>query len=284
MNAPDDETTIFDRLLWHISDYKVLKKKPDRNRYLHRRTGHQAEPAPGLEARIAAADRLMRQTFDAGHRSHIHPFLAQEAAASSGIENVFDEEPVQRHEAALRKFLAVKVTKTSLLAMHRTIMRGQPQSQPGQVRTYNVRVGNYRAPDHERAPALLDAALRYMTKTPDPPPVAAAWAHAQFESVHPFCDGNGRTGRAIIQQMLQAPLPISVWILEHQQAYYSRLGGGYWEGYLKWFLEGIEDTCRIIQQDRFPEYAARVLAEARANRPQITCYDPPGPPPPRDHK
>lgn len=147
-------------------------------------------------------------------------------------------------------------------------MHGQPRAQPGMWRTVGVHVGNYRAPESGRVPALMDMMLRYARKTADPPPVAAAWGHARFEAIHPFADGNGRTGRAMIQQQLRAPLPLSVWILARRGQYYAMLANANWESYLEWFLKGIEETCRIIDAGEFAEYAAQTMQDAviRATR------------------
>lgn len=249
-----------------ITGYKVLKKKPERGRYLRRRTGHQAEPCPTLEPAVKAAVKSLAETFPQGLKISPLPHLAEEAAASSAIEDEYHTEDVKRHQEALRRFLQAGLSRTSLLEAHRRIMEGQKRAQPGRLRAVNVYVGSYNAPEHKRVPDLLNAMLLYARKTPDPAPVAAAWGHAQFESVHPFADGNGRTGRAIIQQMLGAPLPLSVWILERRAAYYAMLENADWERYLEWFLQGIETTCARIKSGEFPEYAAGVLTRAAANR------------------
>ena len=249
-----------------ITGYKVMKKKPEPRRYIRRRTGHQAEPHPGLEPAVKAAVKSLADTFPQGMKYRQLPYLAEEASASSAIEDEYHPDDVKRHEEALRRFLKAGLSHASLLEAHRRIMEGQERAQPGRLRTVNVYVGNYHAPEHKRVPDLLKAMLLYARKTTDPAPVAAAWGHAQFESVHPFADGNGRTGRAIIQQMLGVPLPISVWILERRAAYYAMLENADWERYLEWFLEGIEATCTRIKSGEFPEYATSALARAAANR------------------
>ncbi|MCF7811557.1 Fic family protein [bacterium] len=90
--------------------------------------------------------------------------------------------------------------------------------------------------------------------------------HAQFESIHPFLDGNGRIGRLLIpimlcwKKILKEPLLyISLFFKAHQQEYYNRLQqiriNGDWEGWLSFFIEGIYitadqaiDTARKLQE------------------------------------
>ena len=80
-------------------------------------------------------------------------------------------------------------------------------------------------------------------------------AHGQFEMIHPFLDGNGRLGRLLItfllcqQEALKRPLLyLSAYFKEHQEEYYARLyaisNEGDWEGWLKYFLKGVEQVSR----------------------------------------
>ena len=82
-----------------------------------------------------------------------------------------------------------------------------------------------------------------------------ALAHAQFETIHPFTDGNGRIGRLLIALLLcqmkkleQPLLYISLYLLENRPEYYERLTGirakGDWLGWIKFFLLGIELTAK----------------------------------------
>jgi Fic family protein len=80
--------------------------------------------------------------------------------------------------------------------------------------------------------------------------VAAGLAHAQFETIHPFLDGNGRTGRLLIGLMLhersvlsKPVLYLSTHLKRHQAAYFNHLTAvrtvGDWEGWLRFFLQGV---------------------------------------------
>jgi len=84
--------------------------------------------------------------------------------------------------------------------------------------------------------------------------VRAALAHVQFETIHPFLDGNGRLGRLLIvlmlidAEVLQLPLLyLSLFFKQHRSRYYDLLNGvrqnGDWEAWIDFFLEGVESTA-----------------------------------------
>lgn len=86
--------------------------------------------------------------------------------------------------------------------------------------------------------------------------VRCALAHAQFETIHPFLDGNGRVGRLLITFMLveakvlaKPLLYLSVFLKEHRSEYYDRLTAvrakGDWEGWVKFFLRGVSETAKL---------------------------------------
>jgi Fic family protein len=91
------------------------------------------------------------------------------------------------------------------------------------------------------------------------PLIVAALAHAQFETIHPFLDGNGRIGRLLItfllchEKVLQRPvLYLSHYLMQHRASYYDRLMAvrlsGDWEGWLRFFLTGVAEVAREAEQ------------------------------------
>jgi Fic family protein len=91
------------------------------------------------------------------------------------------------------------------------------------------------------------------------PLIVAALAHAQFETIHPFLDGNGRIGRLLItfllchEKVLQRPvLYLSHYLKQHRASYYDRLMAirleGDWEGWLRFFLTGVAEVAREAEQ------------------------------------
>ena len=84
-------------------------------------------------------------------------------------------------------------------------------------------------------------------------------AHAQFETIHPFLDGNGRVGRLLItlllcekEVLLKPVLYLSYYFKENRQEYYDLLQGtrdkGNWESWLKFFIEGVDEVSRQATQ------------------------------------
>lgn len=172
---------------------------------------------------------------------------------------------------------------------------------PGEFRrTQNwiggTRPGNARyvpPPANEVIPAMSDLE-KFLHDDSAPPPVLvkAALAHAQFETIHPFLDGNGRVGRLLITLLLCLPeervlsrplLYLSLYLKSHRDLYYEHLQrirtDGDWEPWVRFFLEGVievacgatETTRRIvelIEQDR-----ARVHGLGRASGSAALVHD-----------
>ncbi len=114
-------------------------------------------------------------------------------------------------EAALR--LAGRLDAAAILEMHRVLLSAQPGGEPhaGRFRRQLVWVGAravsprgaaHVAPHHDRVPGAIEDLVQFMARDDLPVLVQAAIAHAQFETIHPFVDGNGRTGRALVHALL----------------------------------------------------------------------------------
>ena len=131
-------------------------------------------------------------------------------------------------------------------------------------------------PPQEVGPALSDLE-KFLHHPGDLPAlVQIGLAHAQFETIHPFLDGNGRVGRLLItfflcqQEILQRPvLYLSHYFKRHRAEYYDRLQAvrdkGDWEGWLHFFVSGVLQTsCEAT------ETARRILALREDHRGRIT--------------
>lgn len=111
-------------------------------------------------------------------------------------------------------------------------------------------------PPHHAVPKILGDLETFLHQEDHTPPlIRIGLAHAQFETIHPFLDGNGRIGRLLItlflcqQHILEKPvLYISLFLKNHQTEYYERLQKirdyGEWEEWLKFFLTGVRDVAR----------------------------------------
>jgi len=147
---------------------------------------------------------------------------------------------------------------------HRILMSGARGSDklPGEVRRSQNWIGGRRPgtarfvpPPPEDVPAALAALERWWHADSDLPPlVRAGLAHVQFETIHPFLDGNGRIGRLLIALLIehwglldQPLLYLSVAFRRAQAEYYERLAAvrsaGDWEGWTTFFLECVHDAA-----------------------------------------
>jgi len=143
--------------------------------------------------------------------------------------------------------------------VHRRLMTGArgANKRPGEVRQSQNWIGGTRPgnavfvpPPPEALPELLSDLERYVHSDDDLPSlVRIGLIHAQFETLHPYLDGNGRTGRMLITLLLedrgllsQPLLYLSLYFMRHRQEYYRRLDSirvGDWEGWTDFFLEGV---------------------------------------------
>jgi Fic family protein len=217
---------------------------------------------PGdLAADLDEATRLLA-AFDAGGAGEIAPFasvlLRSESAASSQIENLTSSARalaeaeigegnranaslilgnVRTMQAALD--LAGRLDESAILAMHRALMAQQVRHAAGEWRTEQVWVGGsplhpgraeYVPPVAADVPGLVADLVAFMDRDDLPPLAQAALAHAQFETIHPFTDGNGRTGRALLHSVLlhtgaihRVTVPISAGLLAVRDDYFAAL-------------------------------------------------------------
>ena len=192
---------------------------------------------------------------------------AMEARASANIEGEHDPARIQEHSLALGEFLQRPAGGKSLLKMHRWMMRGQPHAQPGRYRSVSVRVGQHRPPSPGLVPHLMDELWEWLSEQPPSVP-AAIWAHVQFEAIHPFADGNGRTGRAVLQSALGTPAPLSRFILREQENYYKLFRWSEWPAWLEWFCQGTMETSEEMENLPDPLSSTRTwgIQQTRSNQ------------------
>lgn len=115
------------------------------------------------------------------------------------------------HEALALATRPGPITVDTLRALHARLLADTRDAHlGGVVRTEQNWIGGHSPvdaefvpPPHELLPDLLDDLCAYVSGDDHPPLVQAALAHAQFETLHPFADGNGRTGRALLQLVLR---------------------------------------------------------------------------------
>lgn len=185
------------------------------------------------------------------------------------VRNTDDVEEVTNYLQAfrlvqdnLRNSTGLPISVRLLCDAHRLLLDGVRGAgkQPGTLRRSQNWIGGTRPgnamfvpPPAELVAGLLADMERFIhdKAAPGLPPlVKIALVHAQFETIHPFLDGNGRIGRLLIAALLEhwrlLPEPLmylSGYLKQHQAEYYRRLSGvrtdGDWEGWVAFFLEGV---------------------------------------------
>lgn len=147
------------------------------------------------------------------------------------------------------------ITLSLIKELHAQLLsgvRGESKT-PGMFRLIPVHIGNppeYVPPEAIYVPDLLENLEKFMNRDDINPVVQAAIMHAQFEMIHPFCDGNGRLGRLLITLFLTQKglldLPcfyMSAYLHTHRKQYYTFLNQishkNNWQGWIQFFLKSV---------------------------------------------
>jgi Fic family protein len=226
-----------------------------------------------------------------GTQSSLADLLLFELDEAPGVP-VDDVEEVSNYVAALNHGLRrmrqddFPLSLRLMREMHALLLQGGrgASHQPGEFRTGQVWVGgrspamaHFVPPPPDTLAALLGALENYLHLPPEqaPPLVKAALAHVQFETIHPFKDGNGRLGRLLIALVLCAEgvlreptLYLSLYFKQRRAEYYERLNAvrtkGDWEGWLGFFLDGVAETAQ-----QAVDTAQRLISLLAADRARI---------------
>jgi Fic family protein len=243
----------------------------------------------------------------------LYSFVRKEAVLSSMIEGTqssladlmlfeLDEQPgvpledareVSRYVAALEHGLkrlrgGFPLSLRLVRETHKVLMGGSARGAkltPGEFRTSQVWIGGTRPgnamfvpPPANELADCLQLLERFLHDVPEatPPLVKAALAHVQFETIHPFLDGNGRVGRLLIALQLAADgllrepmLYLSLHFKEHRQTYYELLNAvrlaGDWESWLEFFADAV-----LTSATQAATSARRLLELATADSQRIS--------------
>lgn len=196
--------------------------------------------------------------------------VGDEAPGASPNRSAGDVQEVSRYVAAMQHGLermagGFPLSLRLLREMHGILLaggRGRMQN-PGEFRTTQNWIGGTRPgnagfvpPPPELVPECMGALEQFICGGSRRMPVLvkAALAHVQFETIHPFLDGNGRLGRQLITLLLCVDkairdpiLYLSLYLKTHRSTYYELLervrATGEWEVWLEFFLTGVRDTA-----------------------------------------
>ncbi len=184
---------------------------------------------------------------------------------------------------------------------HRLLLDGARGAgkRPGELRRSQNWIGGTRPgnaafvpPPPEKVPALLADLERFIhDRMPRLPSlVRVALVHVQFETIHPFLDGNGRIGRLLIAALLEdwglLPEPLlylSGYLKQHQAEYYRRLAAvrteGDWEGWAMFFLEGVDAAAAEAERgivavaSLVTAHRRRLLAAPKAGATSLRLFE-----------
>lgn len=250
-------------------------------------------PNPDLFVAMYVRQEAVLSSQIEGTQSTLEDILAFEAEASPhtvprDVEEVVNYVRAMQHGIARLRSLPLSLRL--IREIHGVLLEGVRGGQrtPGEFRQDQNWIGPAGCSIHEATfvpPAPLDmrkalADLEAYLHTPEPLPVLlhCGRVHAQFETIHPFMDGNGRVGRLLITFLLcerdvlrQPLLYLSHFFKQHRSEYYDRLTAiresGAWEPWLAFFLRGVAEvseqaaqTARTILQLR-EEHRQQVMEQ-----------------------
>ena len=203
-----------------------------------------------------------------GTQSSLSDLLLFEKEGLAGVP-LDDVQEVSNYVAAmnygLERLKDLPLSFRLLKEIHKVLLakgRGN-EKEPGEFRRSQNWVGGSRPgnaifvpPPPDQLGECLSALEKFLHNDPVKTPLLmkAALAHVQFETIHPFLDGNGRLGRLLItflfcaEGALREPLLyLSLYFKQHRQQYYDLLQAvrlnGDWEAWLRFFLTGVEETA-----------------------------------------
>ncbi|MCR4433803.1 MAG: Fic family protein [Caldiserica bacterium] len=226
-----------------------------------------------------------------GTQSSLQNLLAAEAQlfdpdAPSDVAEVVNYVKAMNH--GLNRLAELPVSVRLIREIHAVLMEGVRGGKltPGELRTSQNWIGPpgctlreatfVPPPPHEVPQALSDLENFLHSESPLPVLVQVGLVHAQFETIHPFLDGNGRIGRLLItflltekKRLARPVLYLSHYFKRHRAEYYERLQAvrdeGDWEGWLGFFLRGVAEVAAEATQT-----AAAILRMREDYRSRIT--------------
>ena len=257
-------------------------------------------PYPDLFIAMYVRKEAVLSSQIEGTQSSLHDVLAAEAKVlqpgrPQDVDEVFNY--VGALHRGLRRLEDLPLSVRLLREIHAELLKGVRghDKMPGELRTTQNWIGPRGAlladavfvppPPHEVSEALSNLERFIHAESPLPLLIRVGLVHSQFETIHPFVDGNGRLGRLLItfmlceQKALQKPvLYLSYYFKKHHQEYYERLqrvrDEGAWEEWLMFFLKGVRevsieaaDTARniLLLREKHRETIANHLGRSGAN-------------------
>jgi Fic family protein len=275
-----------------VMDDEMLALISQSDRALGRLDGSiQTLPDPDLFVFMYVRKEAVLSSQIEGTQSSLNDVLEAEAKVFSAsrprdVNEVINY--VQAMKYGLERLKELPVSVRLIKEIHQRLLTGVrgAEREPGELRRSQNWIGpggctlneaSFVPPPKEEVPPALSDLERFIhSDDPMPMLIKIGLAHAQFETIHPFLDGNGRVGRLLIafllceRKILQKPvLYISHYFRRHRDRYYALLQGtrddGDWESWLKFFLTAVAEVS-----DEATETARRIVDLRERHRGTIT--------------
>ena len=237
-------TILYGEASFHLGQLNALSAQlPDPNRFVKAYVIKEALLSSAIEGIHTTMFDLYSQTVsDTAPDKNTQLVLNYTKALNYAFSMIIDD--------------GLPIANRVILGAHEALMTlcGEEQSNPGNYRKHAVKVGSLVPPPATRVPDLMAEFETYINRPGDYPPlIKAGLAHVQFETIHPFIDGNGRIGRLLIVLMLIKSELLSIPVLypsyyfkRHHAEYYDKLNRvrtiGDYEGWLTYYLKAIRDS------------------------------------------
>ncbi len=195
--------------------------------------GGEFAPMSTILLRTESASSSQIENLTVGARQIALVELGEHASSNAKIVTA----NVRAMEAAIE--LSTQINEDSILAMHEALLDSSQPEHAGTWRNQQVWIGGSGAgphhaefipPHHDRVEFAIADLLEFIAREDMPILAQAAIAHAQFETIHPFADGNGRTGRALVHALLtnkgitqNVTVPVSSGLLVNTSRYFAAL-------------------------------------------------------------
>lgn len=244
----------------------------------------EAKTSTAIENIFTTEDKLYKAISDTARGEQADPatkeVLRYREALWGGYQRLREHNEITL-DLILTIVKQVKNTELPIRPAHAQVVirRGQSDLRPGEI--------VYTPPRHDRLlPELLNNVIDYMRNDeeyPGDPLLKMCIMHYQFEAIHPFQDGNGRTGRVlnllylVKKGLLNQPvLYLSKYIITHKEDYYYLLGAvtqrGNWKEWILYLLDAVEQTA-VLTQHVIEEILGQMEATLEQGKRNIKWYN-----------
>ncbi|NRP76025.1 Adenosine monophosphate-protein transferase SoFic [Ensifer psoraleae] len=281
-DLPPDPPLLFD------AEMQSLLSRADRA--LGRLDGSiQTLPNPDLFVMMYVRKEAVLSSQIEGTQASINDLLKAEADIydqdmPKDVDEVVNYINAMNH--GIRRLSELPLSVRIIREIHEKLLHGVRghKLQPGELRRSqnwigpggsNLHSASFVPPPHDVAAQALSNLEKFLHEDDHIPPlIKIGLAHAQFETIHPFLDGNGRVGRLLIafflyekKLLLRPVLYLSHYFKAYRQDYYERLQAtrveGDWESWIKFFLRGVGDVAEQATE------TAREIVNLRENHRSI---------------